>query len=131
MKLQRHIVSGPSSSFGLVQLGETGEGDDARCHVRAVFQSLGDGRKKAAFSCSSRELTKFLSVIGDGRIGESALVTLSGARGFLEAFVVDSGDRRIRYEIHASRSRGGTKGTVYGNYRQEPVRVRGNFGVAP
>jgi hypothetical protein len=129
MKLQRHIVSGPSSSLALVQIGESGEGDDTRSHVRAVFQSLGEGRKKAAFSCSSRELSKFLRVIGSGRIGETALVTLSGARGFLEAFVVDSGDRRIRYEIHASRSRGGTKGTVYGNCREEPVRTRGQKGA--
>lgn len=131
MSLQRHIVSGPSSSFALVQLGETGVGNDARCHVRAVFQSLGDGRQKAAFSCSSREMKNFLRVIGEGIIGETALVSLSGARGFLEAFVVDSGDRRIRYEIHLSCSRGGTKGTVYGSYRLEPVRVRKMDGVVP
>lgn len=131
MSLERHIVSGPSSSFALVQIGETGHGNEARSNVRAVFQSPGDGRRKAAFGCSRNELDEFLRVIGEGAVGESALLKLSRARGFLEAVIDDSGERKILYEIHASRTRTGVKGIVCGKYRQEPIRTCGEKGTNP
>ena len=129
MSLKRHIVSGPASSFALVQLGETRVGDGARSHVRAVFQSPGDGRRKAAFACCPKELAEFLRVIDEGVNGESALVTLLHSRGFLEAVIIDSGQRKIRYEIHSSRTRTGAQGIVCGNYHQEPIRTRAGEGT--
>ena len=131
MSLQRHIVSGSSSSFALVQIGKTGQGNDVGSNVRAVFQSPGDGRRKAAFGCCQNELDEFLRVIGEGAVGESALVTMSRSGGILEVVIVDSGERKIRYEIHASRTRTGAKGIVCGKYRQEPIRTRGEKGTTP
>jgi hypothetical protein len=118
MKLIRHTVSGPASSMSLVCIGNSGGSQN----LRAVFQSPGNCRHKVAFACLESELKPFLRVLETGVPGEKALIGILRDRGFLEAAAIGPGCLEIRYEIHPSRSRGGTKGVVVGQYKPRPVK---------
>jgi len=50
------------------------------------------------------------------------MISLSRDRGFLEAVAIGPGCVEIRYEVRPSRSRGGTKGVVIGQYKLKPLK---------
>ena len=119
--LLRHIVTGSSGSMALVALPNLTDDADVRLNVRAVFHSAGEGRRKVSFACDAEEFSSLVSILEQGAPGERAKLSLAGSRGSIEATAHDSGLRKIRFMICASRTRTGTNGVVVGKYRAEPV----------